>query len=93
MSAEEIREWIKLSFIVIGGLLALRTYIISQRQRRLENSLKLVDIFFSNLETNDLKELKRIFMNSSESSGAKKGFFFSRNNQEIPFEDLFSEGL
>ena len=92
MSSEEIREWIKFSFIVIGGLLALRTYIISQRQRRLENSLKLVDIFFSNLEPDDLKEWRRIFINSSEPSGAKKGFFFSRSNQQIPFEDLFSEG-
>lgn len=92
MTPAEIREWIKFVVILVGGIIALRTYIVSQRQRRLENSLKLIDILFSNLEENDLLEWKRIFMNSSEPSGAKTGHFFSKNNQEIPFDSLFSEG-
>ena len=58
----------------------------------MENSLKLLDILFSNLEENDLAEWKRIFINSSEPSGAKPGYFISSNRQEIPFNDLFSEG-
>lgn len=92
MTPNEIREWIKFAVIIVGGIIALRTYVVSQRQRRIENSLKLLDIFFSNLERNDLSEWKRIFMNSSESSGVKTGFFFSKDNQEIPFNSLFSEG-
>ncbi|MDO6765950.1 hypothetical protein [Agarivorans sp. 1_MG-2023] len=92
MTSEEIREWIKFFVIIIGGAIALRTYIVSQRQRRLDNSIKLLEIFFSHLEEDDISEWKRIFMSSSESSGSKKGFFFSKNNQEIPFGSLFSEG-
>ena len=92
MTLDEIREWIKFVIILVGGMIALRTYIVSQRQRRLENSLKLIDILFSNLEETDLAEWKRIFMNSSEPSGAKNGYFFSRDKQEIPFVSLFSEG-
>ena len=92
MTPEEIREWIKFFIIIIGGAIALRTYVVSQRQRRLDNSMKLLDIFFSGLEENDLSEWKRIFMNSSEPSGVKKGYFFSKNKQEIPFSSLFSEG-
>lgn len=92
MSSEEIREWIKFFVLIIGGCLALRTYIVSQRQKRLDNSLKLLEIFFDNLEENDLIEWKRIFMGSSEPSGAKQGYFHSSYNQQIPFDSLFSEG-
>ena len=92
MSPEEIREWSKFGILTVGGCLALRTYIVGQRQRRLENSLKLLDIFFENLEENDLSEWKRIFVNSSEPSGAKYGYFHSSHNQQIKFEYLFSEG-
>ncbi len=30
MSPEEIREWVKFVILLIGGSLALRTYIVSQ---------------------------------------------------------------
>ena len=62
MSSEEIREWVKFVVLMIGGGLALRTYIVGQRQKRLDNSLKLLDIFFENLEDDDLSEWKKIFM-------------------------------
>lgn len=35
---------------------------------------------------------KHIFINISEPFGAKKGHFFSHDNQELPFYSLFSEG-
>ena len=92
MSPDEIREWIKFAVILIGSSIALRTYIISQRQRRLDNSLKLIDLFFDNLEENDIEEWKQIFHASSESSGAKPGYFNSKCGQQIPFDSLFSEG-
>lgn len=91
MSPEELREWVKFLVLIVGGGLALRTYVVSQRQRRLENSLKLIDLFFDNLEDNDIDEWKRIFVSSSEPSGAKQRHFYSSNNQQIPFECLFSE--
>lgn len=92
MTIEELREWIKFFLIIVGSSIALRTYMVSQRQKRLENSLRLIDIFFDNLEQNDLVEWKRIFVNSSEPSGAKNGHFFSNDNQELLFCSLFSEG-
>lgn len=92
ISPTEIREWIKFAIIVIGGIIALRTYIVSQRQRRLENSLRLIDVMFSNLRPEDIGEWQRIFMASSEPSGAKPGYFFDRSGHETIFDSLFSEG-
>lgn len=92
MSTDEIREWIKFAVIFIGSAIALRTYIVFQRQRKLDNSLKLIDLFFANLEENDIEEWKNIFHASSEPSGAKNGYFHSKCGQQIPFDSLFSEG-
>jgi hypothetical protein len=92
LSPEEIREWVKFVAILVGASIALRTYVVSQRQRRLENSLKLIEIFEGNLQENDIAEWKRIFMNSSEPSGAKPGHFYSEERYQLPFDSLFSEG-
>jgi len=92
MELVEIRNWLQLAVFVAGGSIALRTYIVSQRQRKLENSLKLLEIFNSNLEKGDIEEWKSVFMGSSEPAGAKPGHFHSNRGQEETFNELFSEG-
>ncbi len=92
MNPEEIREWTKFVVIIIGSIIALRTYLLSQKQRRLENSLKLIEIFKDNLQENDINEWKKVFINSSEPSGAKNNHFYSKDSQQLPFSSLFSEG-
>lgn len=90
--SEEIREWVKFALIIVGLIIALRTYIVSQRQRRLENSLKLIELFFNNLQEGDIASWKQLFINSSESSGSGRGGYISDNGNDMPFSDLFSEG-
>ncbi len=90
--SEEIREWIKFALIIVALFLALRTYIVSQRQRKLDNSLKLIELFFNNLQEGDIASWCRLFINSSESSGASKGACLSDFGNEMQFSDLFSEG-
>ena len=41
MDWKEIREWIQLAFVIVGGTIALFAFIQNLRQRKLENSLKL----------------------------------------------------
>ena len=77
---------------LMGLCLALKTYMGNQKQKRLENSFRIIDFFLDDLDDKDIDEWKYIFINSSECSGAKEGHFLSRENENIPFEYLFSEG-
>lgn len=85
----EFRGWLQLLVFIVGGGIALRTYIVSQRQLRLENSLKLLDIFFYNLEKDDIDEWKDVFRGAYS---AEPGYFYSKSGIQIPLKDLFAEG-
>ena len=85
-------DLIRTIFIVIGVTVALITFRAGQRQRKLENSLKLLDLFKDNLEKDDIKNWKNIFQASSEPSGAWEGSFLSEGKYQTPLNSLFSEG-
>lgn len=93
--AAEIRNWVTLTLAVVGGFITLRSYIRSQQQRRLENGLRMVALFFDSLQPNDLERWQEVFHASSEAAGAKHGHFVVHSgvqNIQRPFLDLFSEG-
>lgn len=92
LALKEIREWVQFFLLLIGGTITLQTYIGNQRQRRLENSLRLIDLFQKSLQPGDIEEWKKIFRCSSEPTGVRPGYFLDDENQERPFADLFSEG-
>ncbi len=92
MATAETIDWVRLGILSIGATVALFTYASGQRQRKLENSLKLLDLFKQNLEESDISNWKSIFRASSEPSGAKKGHYVSSDGQQIPLNYLFSEG-
>ncbi|KOO03817.1 hypothetical protein [Vibrio hepatarius] len=92
MATAETIDWVRLGILSIGATVALFTYAAGQRQRKLENSLKLLDLFKQNLEESDLSNWKSIFRASSEPSGAKKGHYVVSGGHQIPLNYLFSEG-
>lgn len=92
LALKEIREWVQFLLVLIGGTITLRTYVGNQKQRRLENSLRLIDLFQKSLQPGDVEKWKKIFLCSSEPTGVKPGYFLDDQNQERPFADLFSEG-
>ena len=76
---------------VIVGTFSIRTFLAGQRQRKLENSLKLLTLFDQKVTQHHLQGWMEIFVSSSELAGAKPGHFKYDHNQ-TPFNDLFSEG-
>lgn len=92
LALKEFREWVQFILLFIGGFITIQTYIGNQKQRRLENSLRLIDLFQKSLQPKDLEEWKKIFFNSSEPTGVRPGYFLDDQHQERPFADLFSEG-
>ena len=92
MISPECLDLIRTVVITIGVTIGVVTYRAGQRQRKLENSLKLLELFKDNLEKSDIDNWIKIFLSSSEPSGAKNGHFHSSNNQQIPLNSLFSEG-
>jgi hypothetical protein len=89
--AKEIREWIQLVFVVIGGTLAFVAFFQNMRQRRLENALKVIGLFKEALKKGDMEHWEELFRSSSELSGAKPGHYVYASSQ-IPIRNYFSEG-
>ena len=93
MASVEVIDWVRLGIISVGATIALFTYKSSQKQKKLENSLKLLELFHKNLNENDIENWKSIFRASSESTGAEKGHYVTSNiEQQIPLDHLFCEG-
>lgn len=91
----ELRNWLTFLFIMIGGFITIRTYLSSQKQRRLENSFRLIELFNTSLNKGDIDEWRNLFHGSSEPAGAIDGHFVQYNGTEIsqiPFSALFTEG-
>jgi hypothetical protein len=84
----ELRNWISFVFLIIGGGIAIRSFVISQHQRKLENSFKLIQLCNDSLSHDDLMSWVSINYASSEKAGAQKGFFVD-NKVQIPFSELF----
>lgn len=91
----EIRNWIAFTLTVVGGFIAIRTYLCNQKQRCLENSFRLISMFRESLPEGDIQAWENIFHASSEPAGAENGNFVELVNgkhQQRPLSDLFSEG-
>ena len=89
---KEVREWIQLIFVVVGGVVALTAYFQNLRQRRVENALKFIALFRDGLKDRDLEHWEQLFRSSSELAGAKHGQYLKEWEQHASIGDYFSEG-
>ena len=92
MDWKEIREWIQLAFVVTGGTIALIAFFQNLRQRKLENSLKLVSLFRDSLQLNDISHWTELFRSSCELAGCSKGQYRNSRGECCSIGDYFSEG-
>jgi hypothetical protein len=88
----ELREWVQLVFIVIGGLLALFAYFQNLRQRRVENALKFISLFKDGLKEDDLSHWDSLFRSASELAGCPIGEYRNEDGSCSSIGDYFSEG-
>jgi len=89
---KDVRAWVTFAFLIIGGSIALRTFLINQRQRKLDNSFRMIDLINRSLSQDDISNWQKVFFASSESAGAKHGHFLDEKGNQRPFSDMFSEG-
>ncbi|MDP1595107.1 MAG: hypothetical protein Q8L80_12805 [Gallionella sp.] len=92
MDWKEIREWIQLTFVIVGGTIALIAFFQNLRQRKLENSLKLVALFRESLRPTDIVHWIELFRSSSELSGSPRGKYAIGKGDYRSIGDYFSEG-
>jgi len=89
---KEVREWIQLAFVAIGGVLALLAFFQNLRQRRVENALKFISLFRDGLRDGDIGHWHELFISSSELAGAKHGQYQTGSELYSSISDYFSEG-
>ena len=95
MSAE-IRNWLTFILAILVGSITIRTYLDTQKQRRLENSFRLLKLFNESLHEGDLEAWIEMFHATSEPTGVTDGYFVYSpvvdSFEQRPLSDLFSEG-
>jgi hypothetical protein len=87
-----IREWLQFGFVIVGGTIALVAFLQNQRQRKLENALKLVALFKDSLREHDLDHWHKLLVATCEPAGAQPGYFRSESGDLLPLDTMFSEG-
>jgi len=92
MDWKEFREWIQLTFVIVGGAIAMIAFFQNMRQRKLENSLKLVALFRESLRPDDISYWIELFRSSSELSGSPRGQYATGEGDFRSIGDYFSEG-
>ncbi len=92
MDWKELREWIQLIFVIVGGTIALIAFFQNLRQRKLENSLKLVALFRDSLRPHDIAHWIDLFRSSSELAGCPNGQYATGKGEYRSIGDYFSEG-
>ncbi|MBD9531029.1 MULTISPECIES: hypothetical protein [Comamonas] len=91
MNVKDLRDWLQLLFVVLGGFVALAAYLQNLRQRRVENALKFIGLFRDGLREKDLEHWQDLFIRSSESAGAKPGTFATEDGKYASVGEYFSE--
>ena len=89
---KDLRDWIQLIFVIIGGLTALFAYFQNLRQRRVENSLKFITLFKDGLRNDDLKHWENLFRSASELAGCAPGKYRNIDGKCRSIGEYFSEG-
>ena len=89
---KDLREWVQLGFVIVGGVVALVALFQNLRQRRVENALKFIALFRDALKDDDLKHWNDLFKSASELAGSKPGYYLRGAEKFSPITDYFSEG-
>jgi len=96
MEIAELRNWITLALAVCGFVITFRTYVGGQKQRRIENSFRMVTLFREALQPKDMERWEEVFHATSEPAGASYGHMVSYDEEhgrsELPISALFTEG-
>jgi hypothetical protein len=92
MNVQEVRQWITLGFAVVGGISGLAAVWQNVKQRRLENTFRLILTFRESQDPDWLDAFRALFELTAEPAGAKPGEYISKGYGPRPISDYFSEG-
>jgi hypothetical protein len=88
----EIREWLQLGLLVVGGVIGVSAFFQNLQQRRVENALKFIDLFKAGLRDGDIAKWDKLFRNSSEPAGMKAGRYIKDDGSTGSIGEFFAEG-
>jgi hypothetical protein len=92
----EIRHWLTLAIATGAGIISYITYWSAQRQRRLENSFRMIKLFNDSIEGDDIARWEKVFHGAFEAAEINTVSFYLLSDEEeaieYNFSDLFTEG-
>ena len=88
----ELRNWLLLILGFIGGVITIRTFVNSQKQRRLDNTYKTLAFLRRHIGGEQIKTFIDLFHANSELSGVGYNEFRLGNGRTDTIETMFSEG-
>lgn len=92
ISVVELRNWIILWLGALGAYISIKTYINSTRQRKIENTFKILDFLRQHIADKQIETFIELFQANNELGGAKINEFRFNDGRTETIENMFSEG-
>lgn len=92
MASDEIRGWIQLFIFAVGGLVGIIVFIQNSRQRKIENSFKLISWIKENWQNDEIDSWKNLVQATYEGTGSEPGQYATENGNISSLGDYFCEG-
>lgn len=92
MTNDEVRGWIQLLIIAIGGLIGIIAFAQNSRQRKIDNSFKLISWIKENWQKDEIDSWKNLVQATYEGTGSKPGQYVSEEGDISSLGDYFCEG-
>lgn len=88
----ELRNWILLFLGIIGAFISIRTFISAIRQRKIDNTFKVIDFLRKHIGEKQIETFIVLFHANNEVTGVKFNEFRFSDGSNDTIEDMFSEG-
>ena len=92
MDFVELRGWLTLGIITISASVALKTLLDNGRQRKLENTFKMLDYIRKHITDEQIATFQQLFDANNEIAGVPYNEFRFSDGRIDNIEGMFSEG-
>ena len=89
---EEVRMWSLFILAIIGGFISVKTFMLSVKQRKLENTYRTIDFLRNHISKEQINDFIELFHANNELSGVKYNEFKLADGRIDTIENMFSEG-
>lgn len=89
---DDLKSWIFLILALVGGIVTLKNFIDSIKQRKIDNTYKTLDFIRTHIKLEQIESFIELFHANNEISRSEENEFIFQDGRIDYIESMFSEG-